>query len=358
MSPRFRRLAFITLFFVAILAGLRLAAGVAIPAIVSVLAALALDPAVQLLQRVVRSRAVASAVVVAGVVLLLGASAYALSDDVVATARRLPEATERLRTALRELHRGDGPLGALGKAADDIEAAASEVAGRKPVPPARAETWTGLGLRDWLVVGSMSVIGFAGQFVLLVFFVYFLLASGDLFKRKLVRVFGPGLAARRVTVEVLDGIHSAIRRFVLVVLTTNVLVGLTSYAAFRAVGLENAGVWGVVAGALNTIPYAGGAVVTALVFLVSFLQFDRLDLAALTAGLALVITSLEGLLLTPWWMGRTGRLNNPAVFAGLLFWGWLWGAWGVLLAYPILMVMKTIATHVEDLAPVGELLGE
>ena len=356
MSPRLRRLALAILVIVGLMAGLRLAAGVVVPAILSILAALALDPFVQVLQRLVRYRALASAVVVIAVLLALVGTAYALSDDVVATARQLPAATERLRTELRALNRGEGALDALGQAADNLEAAASEAAGKRPSQT--TDTWTGLGLRDWLVVGSMSVVGFAGQFVFILFFVYFLLASGDLFKRKIVRIFGPALSARRITVQVLDDMHVAIRKFVLVLIATDVIVGAASYVVFRAVGLENAAVWAIVAGALNTVPYVGGAVTAVLVFLVSLLQFDRLDMAAIIAGSSIVITSLEGNLLMPWWMGRTGRLNNPAVFAGLLFWGWLWGAWGVLLAYPILMAVKTIATHVEDLAPIGELLGE
>jgi predicted PurR-regulated permease PerM len=194
--------------------------------------------------------------------------------------------------------------------------------------------------------------------VLLVFFVYFLLAADDLFKRKIVRLVGPALSARRITVEVLDNIHHGLRRLVLVVLATNIIVGAASYVAFRMLGLSNPGVWAIVAAALNTIPYVGGAATSAIIFLVALLQFDGMNLAALTAGVFLLITSVEGWFLTPWWMGRTAQLNNAAVFAGLLFWGWLWGAWGMLLAYPILLVMKTIADHVDGLHAVRELLGD
>jgi predicted PurR-regulated permease PerM len=258
---------------------------------------------------------------------------------------------------LRDLQEGPAaPLDALGRAADNLEAAASEAAGAKPSP--RGSAWDGLGLRDWLVVGSMSIVGFSGQFLLLVFLVYFLLASGDLFKRKIVRLAGPELSARRTTVETLDDIRLTLERFTLVVIATNAIVGVASYFAFRSIGFANAGLWAVVGGLLNTVPYVGSAVTTAVIFLVGLLQYDRLDMASLAAGLFLIITTVEGMLLTPWWMGRTGRLNNPAVFTGLLFWGWLWGAWGMLLAYPILMVIKVVADHVDRFNAVGELLGE
>jgi predicted PurR-regulated permease PerM len=93
-------------------------------------------------------------------------------------------------------------------------------------------------------------------------------------------------------------------------------------------------------------------------FIVAFLQFDSLETAALVAGAFIVITGLEGMWLKPWLMGRTARMNNVAVFVGLLFWGWLWGPWGMLLAYPIMMVIKTVADHVERMHPVAELLSE
>src|SRR4029453_16127870 len=178
---RLRNFALVTLAVVVTLGGLRLAAGVMIPLILSILAALALNPFVSFLTRIVRSRAISAGITVGGLVLLLGGAGYVLSDDFVGAARHLPEATERLRIALRELRRSGGPLSALGQAADNIEAAAREAAGRpQPVTTVSDRLWAGLGVREWLVVGSMSVIGFAGQFLLLIFFVFFLLASGDL----------------------------------------------------------------------------------------------------------------------------------------------------------------------------------
>jgi predicted PurR-regulated permease PerM len=359
-SQRVTSIALATLAVIVFLAGLRLAAGVIIPIILSILLALALDPIVALITRLVKSRAAAAGIAVGGLVVVLAGGAYALSDDFVGAAGRLPEATNRLRLALRELRRsGDGPLNALGRAADNIEAAASEAAGRpQPASTLADRVWAGLGVREWLVVGSMSVIGFAGQFLLLIFFVYFLLASGDLFKRKLIKFFGPALSARRVTLRTIDDLHHAIRRFVLVIVATDLLVAVASFLVFWAIGLQHAAVWAIVGGALATIPYVGGAVTIAIVFLGSLLQFNSMRMGLLAAGLFLAIATLEGTWLKPWLMGRAARLNNSAVFAGLIFWGWLWGAWGMLLAYPILMALRSIATHVEDLAPVGELLGE
>ena len=359
MPTRVRSGTLVALLVLVTLVLLHLAAGVVVPFILAVLLAFALDPVVRGLQRIVRSRQLAAGLTVGALVAALAGSAYALSDEAARAANRLPEATSRLRDQLREWRSGPSkPLDAIGKAADNIEAAATEATGGKQPPPAASRSWTTIGLRDWLIVGSMGVVAFSGQLLLLVFLIYFLLASGDLFKRKIVKIAGPALSSRRITVEALEEIHKSLERFVLVILATNAVVGVASLAAFRAIGLANAGVWALLGAVLNTIPYVGPAVTTGILFLVGLLQFDRFDMALLAAGSYVAITSIEGTLLKPWWMGRIGRLNNPAVFTALLFWGWLWGAWGMLLAYPIMIIIKTVADHVEQLAPVAELLGE
>ena len=101
-----------------------------------------------------------------------------------------------------------------------------------------------INVREYLSWGSASVIAFAGQAVLVVFFVFFLLASGDLFKRKLVKLVGPSLEKKKITVQILDDINTQIERFLLVRVVTSVVVGVATWIAFRMVGLEQAGVWG------------------------------------------------------------------------------------------------------------------
>ena len=108
----------------------------------------------------------------------------------------------------------------------------------------------------------------------------------------------------------------------------------------------------------NSIPYFGPVVVTGGTAVIAFLQFGSVEKVLLVAGAALAITSLEGFLLTPWLTSRAARMNAVAMFVGLIFWGWVWDVWGLLLAVPMLMVMKAVCDHVEDLKPIGELLGE
>ena len=108
----------------------------------------------------------------------------------------------------------------------------------------------------------------------------------------------------------------------------------------------------------NSIPYFGPVLVTGGTALVAFMQFGTIEMTVLVSGISLVITSLEGFLLTPWLTSRATQMNAVAIFVGLLFWGWVWNVWGMLLAVPILMVLKVICDHVEDFASFGELLGD
>jgi predicted PurR-regulated permease PerM len=198
----------------------------------------------------------------------------------------------------------------------------------------------------------------SGLTLIVILLAYFLLASGDAFRRKWVQLSGPTLARRRVTVQVMDEIASQIQRYLGVQVLTSVIVGILSGLAFWAIGLESAAVWGIAAGVLNLVPFLGAIVTTGGTALVAFFQFGTFEMALAVAAISLVINSLEGYWLTPWLSGRASRINNVFVFSGLLFWGWLWGGWGVILGLPIMMVVKTICDHVEHLKPIGEFMGE
>jgi predicted PurR-regulated permease PerM len=116
-------------------------------------------------------------------------------------------------------------------------------------------------------------------------------------------------------------------------------------------------VWGIVAGILNFIPYIGAIVFTAVSAAVGVIQFGNLESAVLIAGVSLVIHTISGYVLMPWLTSRASRMNAVTVFVGVLIWGWLWGLWGLLLGVPILMIVKAVCDRVEDLKPLGELLG-
>ncbi len=164
-------------------------------------------------------------------------------------------------------------------------------------------------------------------------------------------------AQKRITVQVLDEVTAQIHRYLLVQVFTSALVGLVTWGAFAAIGLEQAAVWGVAAFVLNFIPYFGTILLTAAAALVAFVQLGSLNMAFAVAGIALGLHTVTGNLLTPWLTSRTSRLNAVSVFVGVLAFGWLWGVWGLLLGVPILTTVKAVCDRVDDFKPIGELLG-
>jgi predicted PurR-regulated permease PerM len=144
----------------------------------------------------------------------------------------------------------------------------------------------------------------------------------------------------------------------LMLLSTNVLVALLAWIAFRWIGLDNAGAWAVAAGFLHLVPYLRPGLVAIATGMVAWMQFDSFVMALLVAGVWLAIAVTVGTFVTTWMTGRIARMNSAAVFISLLFWGWLWGIWGMLLSVPIIVIVKVVSEHVEPLQPVAELLGE
>jgi predicted PurR-regulated permease PerM len=137
----------------------------------------------------------------------------------------------------------------------------------------------------------------------------------------------------------------------------SVIVSTATGIGLWSVGVRHAAVWGVIAGVLNTLPFVGPSVAVALITLAAFLQFHEVGPTAAAGGIGAVVAVLEGNLVSPWLTGRAGELNTIAVFVSVLFWGWMWDMWGLLLAVPIMVAIKAAADHIDPLQPVGELLG-
>ncbi len=355
-----------SLVVLAVLAGvfaLRWAQAVFIPLMLTLVATYALDPLVDMLERCKLSRWIGAAVVLFAIGGAVGWTGYSLSGSAAELVDTLPVAAQKLRQAVREGRRptDQNALDTVQKAAAQLEQAAEEnsakVAARKGVARVVVER-PSFNVRDYLWSGTIGLISAAGQLTLVVFLTYFALGSGDTFRRKLVKITGPSLQKKKITVHVLDDITGHIQRYLLVQILTSALVGIATGLAFWAVGLENAAVWGIVAAVTNLIPYIGSVIVMAAAGLVAFLQFNAIEMALLVGGVSLVIHTLVGNLLVPFLTSRTSSMNPVAIFVGVIFWGWLWGNWGLLLGIPIMMVVKAICDRVEDLQPIGELLGD
>jgi predicted PurR-regulated permease PerM len=346
---------------VAVVLILQYAQSMLIPVVLGLLISYALDPMVQALQRIRLPRPVGAALLLGVLTLGTGWLLYSLRTEATAIVDQLPKAAARLRERLEKKQpRETSAIQQVQKAAAELEKAANAAAPSNTPPGVqRVQVETpAFNLTDYVMSGSMGVATAVGQVVLILFLVYFLLASGDLYRRKLVKIVGPSLTKKKVTVQILAEIDRQIEMFLLVQLFTSAVVAVVSWLAFRWLGLQQAALWGVAAGVLNSIPYLGPVVVTGGTIVVAFLQFDSIRMALLIGFVSLAVTSLEGFLLTPWLTSRAARMNAVAVFVNILFWGWIWNVWGMLLAVPMLMVIKAVCDHVEDFRPVGELIGE
>lgn len=358
---KLRSMALVVLTTLALLATLRWASPFFIPLMLGFMLSYALSPVVNGLEQLHIPRWVSAGVLIIGIIGAMGATAYSFSEDANQLIESLPDAAKKLRDSLHTsgVHTHT-PLGTMQKAAAQLEQAAQEAG--TPSPAARGVQRVQIekprfDIQDHLWNGTLGLASLIGQATIVIFLTYFLLVSGDTFRRKLVKLTGPSLSNKKITVQALDEITQQVQRYLLVQLLSSVVVGVVTALAFWALGLNHAAVWGIAAAILNMIPYIGSAVIAGAVALVAFVQFGELKVALVMAGISLAIHTVQGNLIVPWLTSKTSRMNPVAVFIGVLAWGWLWGVWGLLLGIPILMAVKAVCDRVEDLKPVGELLG-
>ena len=332
-----------------------------IPLLLGIIIAYTLNPLVVWLERIKIPRVVGTSIVM--LVVLCGGAFVTISlrGQIQTILDQLPAAANKLSVALRSMREGQpNTMQKVQAAARELDKATSQAGDihSEPKPPATHiiidEPTFKLG--DFLMAGSMGMFGFISQSAMVVILVFFLLLAGDTFKRKLVRLTGPSLSDKKITVHILDDIDVSIQRYMFTLLVANVLLALLTWTAFQWIGLDNAGGWAIAAGVLHVIPYLGPALIAVATGMVGFMQFDSFWMALVVSGSSLAIATFVGIFVITWMTGQIGKMNAVAVFIALLFWGWLWGVWGLLLAIPILGIVKVVSQHIEELHPLAELL--
>jgi len=358
-----RGLALAVLAVLAVIYTLSWAQPFVVPLLLGIVISYTLNPVVTWLEALRLPRVLATVIVMAGVIGALGLGTYSLRGQVQTIIEQLPEVSAKFAAGIARMQVGQtGNLQKVQSAAAAMEKAATQAAGGS-VAPRQAATHVIVDsptfkLSSFLWQGSIGALGAIGEAVMVAFLVFFLLLGGDTFKRKLVRLTGPSLAKRKITVQILDDINESIQKYMFMLFATNVLVALLSWIAFSWIGLENAGAWAVAAGLLHVIPYLGPGVTAAATGMAAFTQTESFGIALVVAGASMAIATVVGTFVTTWMVGRIAQMNSAAVFISLLFWGWLWGVWGMLLAIPIIVIVKVVSEHVEQLQPVAELLGD
>jgi len=357
-----RSLALWILALLAVVFALSWAQAFVVPLLLGIVIAYTLNPLVAGLEAVRLPRAVGTVIVVAAVIMAVALGTYSLRGQMQTIIEQLPAAASKFASAVTRMRVGQtGNLQKIQDAATEVEKATAQAAGgNAPRQPATrvAVDPPRFSLGNFLLDSSMGALGAAVQATMVVFLVFFLLLGGDTFKRKLVRLAGPSMSNRKVAVHILDAINGSIQKYMLMMLVTNLLVAMLTWIALRWIGLENAGAWAVAAGLLHIVPYLGPGITAAATGMAAFMQFDSFGMALLVAGVSLAIATAIGTFVTTWMTGRIAHMNAAAVFISLLFWGWLWGIWGMLLSVPIIVIVKVVSQHLAPLHPVAELLGD
>jgi predicted PurR-regulated permease PerM len=337
---------------------LRVGAAFFIPLLVSIMLSYALSPAVNRLERWHVPRPFGAALVM---VLLIAAGTAAIhraGADAEALLEQLPRAVEKVRLAVSASQRtAPGPLEHVKRTATELEKLAGAAAPAAPAAPAATPGQPpAIDMRSVLLIGTGSIVIALGQLASVLFLTFFLLGAGDLFRRKLMQLVGPPLARQKTILSILQEIHSLNQRYFAVVVLINVTVGICTGVGLYFLGLEHAELWGLAIAVLHTIPYLGAALVAATVGLAAYLQFGTAQMALLAGGIPVGASIILGIWLQTMLMGRAARMNAASVFISLLFWGMLWGAWGLLLAVPMMVAIKTLCENIEPLKRYGSLL--
>lgn len=342
-----RTVALVGLFLLAVFYTLKVARPVALPIVLALLVSLLLNPLVRVLSGLRLPRAVAAGLVVLGLLGLLGVAGYQVADPASDWMARAPGDMRRLEWELRQILT---PVEKVSEATQSVERLTQMDGDGERSPEVRVE---GQSLARKLFQNARQALT---TLLLTVILSYFLLAMGETFLRKIVKVM-PTLTDKRRAVEIARQLEGDLSAYLATITLINSCLGFAVGLAMWALGMPNPMLWGVMATFLNFIPYLGAIVGVAVVGLVAVLTFDGLVPSLLPPLSYLLLTGIEGYFLTPLIVGRRLTLNPLAILIGLLFWGWLWGIPGALLAVPLLASLKILCDHVDRLQPLGEMLG-
>lgn len=317
------------------------------PIVFALLLSFLFSPVVRMLARWRVRPPVGAALVILGGLAVGGLAVYELAGPVQSWAAEAPETAREVQRKVRGLLR---PFEQVTRTAQQVESATETVGGaaRTPEVVVRPPSLVSrlFGTTQHFLTGAVEVL------ILL----YFLLAGGDLFLQKLVKVL-PNLGDRIKAVEIARRTESSISTYLLATLAVNLVEGALVAGAMWALGMPNPLLWGALAAALEFIPYLGAATMIVVLSGAALVTFDTVGQALLVPAAFLVINTLQANFLSPVVLGHRLALNPVALFVGLAFWYFVWGIAGAFIAVPLLATFKIFCDHIESLASVGEFLG-
>jgi predicted PurR-regulated permease PerM len=340
------RVAIVGLFVLACFFALHAARMVFMPIILALLFGLLLAPVIRFFKQYHVPEPLGAALVLLAVGSVVGYGVYRLSEPAAEWLAKAPGAFRQIEYKIGALKK---PMEEMGRATALVEKMAT-LNGPTKQQEIEVKQHT---LTD-------TIFNQTGEFVtgtiMTMMLLYFLLASGDLFLQKLVKIL-PRFHDKKRAVEIVREMEQQVSAYLFTVTLINIGVGLAVGVAMYALDMPNPMLWGVMACLLTYVPYLGPAIGVITVAVVATLSFDNIGWVLLIAGTYWGITIIEGTFVTPQILGHRLTLNPFVILAGLMFWGWLWGIPGTLLAVPLIASMKIFSDHIEPLAPLGEFLG-
>jgi predicted PurR-regulated permease PerM len=342
-----RSIALSGLFLLAVFGTLYVARSVFMPVVLALLLSFLLAPLVSGLARLHLPTPLGGAIVLLAILAVVGYGAYWLSGPAAGWMEQIPQSFERLKTKVQTMQESVAEISQATQQVETLAKGAPEQG--TPVVEIKRPPLIGTILNQTLEAGAAIIVT--------IILLYFLLASGNLFLQKLVRVL-PRFKDKRTAVTIVHQIEKDVSLYLLTVTMTNAGLGIAVGMAMYGLGMPNPVLWGVMVGCFNFIPYLGDIASTIVLTLVASLTFDHLGRILLVPAVFFALTSLEGMIVTPLVVGNRLSLNPVAIFIWLLLWGWLWGIPGTLLAVPLLAVIKIICDNIAPLTPIGEFLGD
>jgi len=341
-----RSLALTGLLILAVFFTLKVASSFFIPVVLAILLNFVFGPTIRAMARVWIPPPLGAFIVLGCLIGGVAFGIYQLSGPARAWLTKMPETAQQIERKFSDLKRSMREVTKAGQEVDRLTNLGNEKTQKVEVRrPSFGET---------LLAPTQDFIVGIGTVLILLFF---LLASGDLFLRKLVTVL-PRFEDKKTAVEISRQIERDISTYLFSICLINAFFGTAIGTAMYFLGMPNPLLWGVMAGLLHFIPFLGAVVGISIVTLVAAMTLDTIGSILLVPASYLGLNLLEEYLCVPLVIGRRLMLNPVVLFIWLIFWGWLWSIPGALMAVPLLAIVKIVCDHIKPLAAIAEFIGD